>query len=465
MLDKQQQELYQRICDYELDDSSHEFGFLAHLMRANGWSRPFALRAIEEYRKFVFLVLVADHPVTPSDQVDQVWHLHLLCSDAYWNDFCPRVLGRPLHHHPAKGGQAERDRFHEQYRATIRSYRQQFGEPSADLWPPVDVRFGRDLQMQRGRIRRTLRSWRGWPAWRRWRWSVPMGGLLIGLGVIGNALASTAAGARSADLPPESGDPPLDLLVSLSPLLVMSCLMLGLAVSSWLLRPLLLHPGGLFAVPPLDYEDLAFLSSGPTRVLELALASLVLQGVLRPNPSNRTLELIAGRVKGGMPDIAKQMLTVHRQCSSLGSTEIAYADLATLSRYNFSSRQESLQSQELLLIGLAKNISAWSGHPLLGLILMPLLIVWLFMLNVPPLLAFLLPPCFLGLGLGVKQPSGRTLWGDTVLHCYQSASTHADPLLRIALLGPAAMTGGRLDDLRSLIKNVEADIAAAACGC
>ena len=467
MLDKQQQELYQRICDYELDDSSHEFGFLAHLMRANGWSRPFALRAIEEYRKFVFLVLVADHPVTPSDQVDQVWHLHLLCSDAYWNDFCPRVLGRPLHHHPAKGGQAERDRFHEQYRATIRSYRQHFGEPSADLWPPVDVRFGRDLQMQRGRIRRTLRSWRGWPAWRRWRWSVPMGGLLIGLGVIGNALASTAAGARSADLPPESGDPPLDLLVSLSPLLVMSCLMLGLAVSSWLLRPLLLHPGGLFAVPPLDYEDLAFLSSGPTRVLELALASLVLQGVLRPNPSNRTLELIAGRVKGGMPDIAKQMLTVHRQCSSLGSTEIAYADLATLSRYNFSSRQESLQSQELLLIGLAKNISAWSGHPLLGLILMPLLIVWLFMLNVPPLLAFLLPPCFVGLGLGIKQPSGRTLWGDTVLHCYQSASAHADPLLRIALLGPAAMTGGRLDDLRSLIKNVEADIAAdaAACGC
>jgi hypothetical protein len=98
MLEKQQQ-LYQRICDYELDDPSHEFGLLAHLMRANGWSRPFALRAIEEYRKFVFLALVADHPVTPSDQVDQVWHLHLLCSDAYWNDFCPRVLGRPLHHH------------------------------------------------------------------------------------------------------------------------------------------------------------------------------------------------------------------------------------------------------------------------------------------------------------------------------------------------------------------------------
>jgi uncharacterized protein (TIGR04222 family) len=461
MLEKQQR-LYQRICAYELDDPSHEIGFLAHLMRANGWSRPFALGAIEEYRKFVFLALVADHPVTPSDQVDQVWHLHLLFSDAYWNDFCPRVLGRPLHHHPATGGQAEQDRFHEQYRATIRSYRQHFGEPPADLWPPVDVRFGRDLQMQRGRIRRPFWLWRGGPVWRRWRWSVPMGGLLIGLGVLGTALASAAAEA-SSDPPPESGDPLLDVVIGL--IVFATSLMLGLAVSSWLLRPLLLQPSGLSAVPQLEYEDLAFLAAGPTRVLELGLASLVLQGILRPNPSTRTLELI-GRNNGGMPDIAYQMLTVHRQWSSLGSAKIAYANVATLSRYDFSARKELLQSQMLLLIGLAKNISAWSGHPLV-LIPMFFLIVWLFIPNVPPLLAFLLPPCFLGLGLGIKQPSGRTLWGDTVLHSYQSASAHADPLLRIALLGPAAMTGGRLDDLRRLIENVEADIAAAAaaCGC
>jgi uncharacterized protein (TIGR04222 family) len=459
MLEKQQQ-LYQRICDYELDDPSHEVGFLAHLMRANGWSRSLALGAIEEYRKFVFLALVADHQVTPSDQVDQVWHLHLLFSDAYWNDFCPRVLGRPLHHLPARGGQEERGRFHEQYRATIRSYRQHFGEPPADLWPPVDVRFGRDLQMQRGRIRRPFRPWRGWQPWRRWRWSVPMGGLLIGLGVIGSALASAAAGA-SSDPPPESGNPLLDLVIGL--IILATSLMLGLAVSSSLLRPLLLQPSSLSAVPQLDYEDLAYLSAGPTRVLELGLASLVQQGILRPNPSTRTLELI-GRMDEAMPGIAQQMLTVYRQLARHGRTAVAYTDIATLSRYDFTSRLESLQSHELLLMGLAKSIAGWSGHPLV-LILMFVLIVWLFMPNVPPLLAFLLPPCFLGFGLGIKQPSGRTLWGDTVLHCYQSASTHADPLQRIAELGPAAMSGGRLDDLRSLIKNVEADIAAAACGC
>ena len=81
-------------------------------------------------------------------------------------------------------------------------------------------------------------------------------------------------------------------------------------------------------------------------------------------------------------------------------------------------------------------------------------VVWLFL--VPPTLA---------ISLALSVPSGHTLWGDSVLHRYQSASTHADPLQRIALLGPAAMTGGRLDDLRSLIENVEADRAAAGCGC
>jgi hypothetical protein len=57
-----------------------------------------------------------------------------------------------------------------------------------------------------------------------------------------------------------------------------------------------------------------------------------------------------------------------------------------------------------------------------------------------------------------------------VLKNYQRASTHAEPLRRVALLGRTAMGGGRLDDLKCLIENVEADAAAAAaadsgCGC
>ena len=451
-----QQHLYQRICAYELDDSSHEIGFLVHLMRANGWSRSFASRAIEEYRKFVFLALVADHQVTPSDPVDQVWHLHLLFSEAYWNDFCPRVLGRPLHHHPTKGGQGERDRFHELYRATIRSYRQHFGEPPADLWPPVDVRFGRDLRMQRRPIRDPFRPWR------RWRWTTRASALLVSLGLMGCGIAKAAAGT-SSDPPLEGGDFLLAVVVCL--IVYASSLMVGLAASSWFVRPLLLQPCGLSSTSQLNEEDLAYLSAGPGRVVELGLASLVQRGILRADPSARTLVLI-GRVDQAPPGIAQQLLAAYRKLAPYGPTAVAYTQISALSRYDFKSRQESLEARGLLLQGLAKPIAQWSGHP--GtLILMFLLITWLCLPNLPPLLAFLLPPCFLGFGLGLKQPSGRTLWGDSVLERYQWSSAHADPLRRVALHGPAAMSGGGLDDLRSLIKNVEADLAAAAaaCGC
>src|SRR5688500_16905963 len=68
--------LYERImafplCDGDLAD------FEPRLRRENGWSAGFARRAIEEYRKFLFLAATARHPVSPPDVVDQVWHLHL----------------------------------------------------------------------------------------------------------------------------------------------------------------------------------------------------------------------------------------------------------------------------------------------------------------------------------------------------------------------------------------------------
>ena len=83
----------------------------------------------------------------------------------------------------------------------------------------------------------------------------------------------------------------------------------------------------------------------------------------------------------------------------------------------------------------------------------------------PILIRFHILLCFfLGLGLGqsLKPSSFRTLSGDAVLHHFESTSTDADPLRQVALLGLTARRGGRLDDLRSLIENVEADAAAAA---
>lgn len=138
--------LYRRLLAYEFDDPQAALPFSRRLARDNGWTHCGALRAIDEYRRFVFLALAAGHPVTPSDAVDQVWHLHLAYTRMYWLDFCPQVLGRSLHHGPTLGGATEAVRYDGQYRRTLASYERCFGHPPpADLWPSPELRFGRDL--------------------------------------------------------------------------------------------------------------------------------------------------------------------------------------------------------------------------------------------------------------------------------------------------------------------------------
>ena len=86
MLNSFQATLYQRLQDFELDDPTHEFGFTHHLMKNQGWTLIYAQRAIAEYKKFAFLTVVANHQVVPSDQVDQVWHSHVLLTQSYWEE-------------------------------------------------------------------------------------------------------------------------------------------------------------------------------------------------------------------------------------------------------------------------------------------------------------------------------------------------------------------------------------------
>jgi hypothetical protein len=73
--------------------------FASKVCRKLGWTRPFALRAIHEYKKFVYLGVVSDESVTPPKVIDQVWHEHLLFTRAY-RDFCRDVLGRDFDHNP-----------------------------------------------------------------------------------------------------------------------------------------------------------------------------------------------------------------------------------------------------------------------------------------------------------------------------------------------------------------------------
>ncbi|WP_301749236.1 hypothetical protein [uncultured Erythrobacter sp.] len=137
--------LWQRIADHRIGPADASLTFAARLARENRWSEIHADRVIGEYKRFCYLAMTAGHEVTPSDAVDQAWHLHLTYSRDYWEVFCPAVLASPLHHGPTQGGEIERTRFYRQYADTLAAYEAAFGAPPpADIWPAANRRFSVD---------------------------------------------------------------------------------------------------------------------------------------------------------------------------------------------------------------------------------------------------------------------------------------------------------------------------------
>jgi hypothetical protein len=136
--------LWKKIKNFEIDDLQADFSFSDRLAAENRWRTAFTLRVIEEYKKFMFLICVADHALSPSEVIDEAWHLHLLYTRSYWKDFCERTLGREIHHGPTKGGKGETQKFHNWYALTLKLYEEKFGHtPPADIWPAKNASASR----------------------------------------------------------------------------------------------------------------------------------------------------------------------------------------------------------------------------------------------------------------------------------------------------------------------------------
>lgn len=135
-------ELWQQLDKLEIGDQQANLTFARRLARENGWSESFATRCIAEYKRFIYLATTSKTPCTPSDAVDQVWHLHLTYTQSYWQDMCQDILQTPLHHNPTLGGHAQQELFFDQYEQTLARYQQTFGErPPTDIWPDSEQRF------------------------------------------------------------------------------------------------------------------------------------------------------------------------------------------------------------------------------------------------------------------------------------------------------------------------------------
>lgn len=142
-------QLWNRLESFELDEKDAKLTFSNRLARENGWNKNYALRVIEEYKKFLFMCSTSPTAVTPSDPVDQAWHLHLTYTKSYWTDLCKNTLNKEIHHNPTKGGESEQQKFNSFYTGMQELYKEKFGTtPPPDIWHDNHTRFT-DINFQR----------------------------------------------------------------------------------------------------------------------------------------------------------------------------------------------------------------------------------------------------------------------------------------------------------------------------
>lgn len=132
--------LWNRIQGFSLDASDADFPFSKKLAKEESWSLEFTRKAIEEYKKFVYLCCILPKGASPSEVVDKVWHMHLIYTQNYWEEFCPNILKRSLHHHPSKGGSNEKIKHQNWFTDTLESYKDVFrSEAPQDIWIKKNV--------------------------------------------------------------------------------------------------------------------------------------------------------------------------------------------------------------------------------------------------------------------------------------------------------------------------------------
>ena len=131
-MNKTEAELYSKLRNFKLDELSSPYPMSVKLAWEYHWSEIYTLRAMNEYKKYVFLAAIAEGMVSPSSTIDCVWHYHLLYTQSYWVELCDKILGKSLHHYPGDEGAGQR------YEYTLNLYQKYFGSPPTDIWdiPP-----------------------------------------------------------------------------------------------------------------------------------------------------------------------------------------------------------------------------------------------------------------------------------------------------------------------------------------
>ena len=443
-MNEEAQTLYQRILAYPLDSAGASFNFSLRLAKENGWAKEYSRRVIGEYKKFVLLAMTAGHVVSPSDQVDQVWHLHLTYTRAYWEDFCKETLGIPLHHEPTRGGHAEKQKFWQLYQQTLASYERLFNEkPPSDIWPTPEQRFGRDVHFVRVN---TQQHWRipkpsfSWPkqAWQPIR-VLPL--LLLSVVIAGCAAVSPLLIGSMTVTEVFWFD--RFMTISAKDFLVFyavtgcSLLLIASALNDyWSMSLQPSYPAGRVR---LSTEQLAYLAGGSDRLIHTALVALIEQGNIKLSEDKQRFELASP----GQPKSPVEQAII--DAINNGRNEIT--DLLAAVKYSTVAIHNSLVAQGL-----------WVGaiHHKTGLLFIPLIVLGLARLSlgmtadrpVGFLIALLIITVLTPLMIGHDK---RTSYGDEALKCYQSANESGNMQQSLcyvlAITGLSVLTNTALADI------------------
>lgn len=131
--------LWAAIEAHEIDKPDANDPFSKKLREGQKWSEIFTKAAILEYKRFIYLVAISPTMLSPSKIVDEVWHLHLTYTKDYWDTFCAKVIGRPIHHNPSDG--ADVLRFHNAYDDCLKLYQSEFEQaPPLRFWPQKTIK-------------------------------------------------------------------------------------------------------------------------------------------------------------------------------------------------------------------------------------------------------------------------------------------------------------------------------------
>lgn len=128
--------LWQRIRTHPIVLTSGPFDeALAGLTNLSGKR---ATVAVEEYRRFIYLIATTNEHLAPSPAIDAVWHRHLGDWRAYTTLFCLPVVGAIVPYRPSDTDAGKNP----DYLRTLFFYKEEFGSDAPlRIWPlPVVLR-------------------------------------------------------------------------------------------------------------------------------------------------------------------------------------------------------------------------------------------------------------------------------------------------------------------------------------